>query len=258
MPHEADVVATHDRFTGLAAEYAAHRPSYPDAAISAILAGFLPPASVADIGCGTGISTRLLAAHGARVIGIDPNADMLREARLTPAPPESVIEYRSAAAERTGLPTGSIGIVVCAQSFHWFDGARTLREFHRILAPRGRLALLWNVRDERDPFTAAYSDIMHRAQQAVEASGTTSPRARSADPCVGGLFIDTGNLAFTNPQVMNLHQLLGRAHSASYFPKHDPLRGQLDRELSQAFELNQSNGHVTLAHTTEVTLAERA
>src|SRR3954468_23879350 len=47
-------------FTGLAQAYADHRPSYPMAAIEAILNGLPRSTRVADIGCGTGISTRLL------------------------------------------------------------------------------------------------------------------------------------------------------------------------------------------------------
>ena len=48
---------------------------------------------VADVGCGTGISTRFLAGPDVRVVGIDPNPDMLEEARRsTPAGLE--VEYR--------------------------------------------------------------------------------------------------------------------------------------------------------------------
>ena len=36
---------------------------------------------MADLGCGTGILTRLLADRGLEVTGIDPNEDMLAHAR---------------------------------------------------------------------------------------------------------------------------------------------------------------------------------
>ncbi len=38
-----------------------------------------------DVGCGTGISTRLFAARGVRVIGIDPNDEMRARAEVAPA-----------------------------------------------------------------------------------------------------------------------------------------------------------------------------
>lgn len=79
------------RFSDRAADYAKHRPSYPTPAIDAILEGFGEPPQLvaADIGAGTGISSRLLAERGVRVIAIEPNAAM-REA----ASPHPLVEFR--------------------------------------------------------------------------------------------------------------------------------------------------------------------
>ncbi len=46
--------------------------------------GLGPGSVLVDVGCGTGISSRLFAAHGLRVIGIEPND----EGRGTPHEPE--------------------------------------------------------------------------------------------------------------------------------------------------------------------------
>jgi 2-polyprenyl-3-methyl-5-hydroxy-6-metoxy-1,4-benzoquinol methylase len=82
-------------FDGLARNYAQHRPDYPDEAIDFILAGLPPRVRTADVGCGTGISSRLLARRSASVIGIDPNSDMLDQARAdASADPAATIEYR--------------------------------------------------------------------------------------------------------------------------------------------------------------------
>src|ERR1043166_6631807 len=66
------------RFSGLADLYAKYRPSYPDAALDLIpTRGRLGPTSLlVDVGCGTGISSRLFALRGVPVLGIEPNADM--------------------------------------------------------------------------------------------------------------------------------------------------------------------------------------
>ena len=54
-------------FTGLADTYASARPGYPAEAIAYILDALPSRPEVADVGCGTGISTRLLIEQGARV-----------------------------------------------------------------------------------------------------------------------------------------------------------------------------------------------
>jgi ubiquinone/menaquinone biosynthesis C-methylase UbiE len=245
-------------FTGLASLYAEHRPSYPSAAIDWILSDLVGPIRVADVGCGTGISTRMLASRAAQVIGIDPNPDMLARARQCSTPTDVSIEYRIGAGERTGLDDNGVNLVVCAQSFHWFDALMALREFHRILLPAGRLALIWNVKDERDAFTAAYNQLADRAQADAATRGLLVPSERAADPTLGGYFTNVRTRSFPNPQSLDMDGLLGRARSASYFPKQGPLRDGLEDELRRLFDRYQHDGRVILLHQTEVTLADRA
>src|SRR5439155_1443196 len=104
----------------------------------------------ADVGAGTGIASRQLAAHGVRVLAVEPNAEMRAAAIRHPG-----IEWRAGTAEATGLDSGIVGLVLCAQAFHWFRAQHALAEFSRILRPGGRLALMWNSRDRADPLTRA-------------------------------------------------------------------------------------------------------
>src|SRR5580700_5131592 len=71
------------RFGSRASAYAAFRPSYPPEAIDAVLEGLGDPRAVtiADVGAGTGISSRLFAERGAALIAIEPNARMRATAR---------------------------------------------------------------------------------------------------------------------------------------------------------------------------------
>lgn len=244
-----------DAFSGLADTYAGHRPGYPFAAIKAALDGPPVPARAADVGCGTGISARLLAAAGAAVIAIDPNPDMLDEARRHPG--AAPIEFRRAEAEATGLADGVLDLVLCAQAFHWFDPDRALREFHRVLAPGGRLALLWNVRRTDDPFGEAYERIVRRAQADAAARGLTVPPDRAWRPPPEGPFVNARTLDFGNPHPLDWPGLLGRARSASYFPRSGPLRTELEAELRRLFDEHARDGRVVLAQTAELTLSER-
>ena len=144
------------RFSQQARDYSKYRPSYPDAAITTILEGLDKPSSIvaADIGAGTGISSRLLAQRGVRVLAIEPNTAMREEAQ-----PHPLIQFTDGIAEATHLETASVDLVTCFQAFHWFNPKPALQEFHRILKPGGRLAVVWNNRNRQDEFTAGYSDL---------------------------------------------------------------------------------------------------
>src|SRR5262249_9919847 len=76
------------RFTGLADLYARHRPNYPAAATDRVMTRCClgPDTLLVDVGCGTGISSRLFAARGVPVLGIDPNDDMRARAEADPTP----------------------------------------------------------------------------------------------------------------------------------------------------------------------------
>ncbi|MDU5951208.1 MAG: methyltransferase domain-containing protein, partial [Paenibacillus macerans] len=66
-----------DRFNGFGTLYDQSRPQAPEevAKISTMYLGRAPE-YVADVGCGTGLSTMIWLKHAERVIGIEPNDDM--------------------------------------------------------------------------------------------------------------------------------------------------------------------------------------
>src|SRR5260370_3606227 len=68
------------RFSDRVENYAKFRPNYPDALIRFLLEQLPLPATIADIGSGTGILSDQLLRAGYAVFGVEPNEAMRREA----------------------------------------------------------------------------------------------------------------------------------------------------------------------------------
>jgi SAM-dependent methyltransferase len=247
------------RFSGLADVYARCRPTYPDAAIDCIMTrcALGRGSLLVDVGCGTGISSNLFAARGIEVIGIEPNDEMRGKAEVDSARLTlfSYPTYRAGLAEATGLRDQAADIVFAAQAFHWFKPRKALREFHRILKPGGWTALMWNERDESDPFTAAYGAVVRSTPEAADVEG---PRARAGEPLlVSPLFQNSERLIFPNEQILDEEGLLGRAFSASYAPKEPAAVQAFAAALRKVFAFFQSEGRVVIRYETSLYLAQR-
>jgi SAM-dependent methyltransferase len=138
----------HGDFTGLAGDYAKFRAGYAPQVATAILSYVGRDAAsidAADIGAGTGIWTRTLAARGLHsVVAVEPNDDMRGQGIETSRGTDIV--WHKGSAEATGLPDGSADLVSMASSFHWADFDKACDEFHRILRPGGVFVALWNRR----------------------------------------------------------------------------------------------------------------
>lgn len=138
--------------------YQRGRPDYPGAIDDWLRnsAGVREGTRVVDVGAGTGKFTQLLMRTGAAVTAVEP-VDAMR-ARLSASLPEA--RAIAGTAESMPLPDGCADVLVCAQAFHWFSNGDALREMHRVLAPKGRLAMIWNVRDESRDWVAAITEII--------------------------------------------------------------------------------------------------
>ena len=145
--------------------YEKGRPDYPPVAVAALCraTGVRMGADVVELGPGTGKLTRLLVAEGARVVTVEPVADMRQ--KLTEAVPG--VRVVDGTAEATTLPSASADAVVAAQAFHWFRGDEALAEMHRVLRPGGRVGLMWAIRDERVPWVRALYDLIEPYEAAV-------------------------------------------------------------------------------------------
>jgi SAM-dependent methyltransferase len=157
-----DILPGARAFETAASDYVRGRPDYPPAILDwlrdEIALG--PAATVADLGAGTGKFTRRLLRTGARVIAVEPVGGM-RQALTAGLPDVEAVEGTATAIP---LPDESLQAVVCAQAFHWFATPAAMAEIRRVLAPGGKLGLVWNNRDERVRWVARLGSILDAYQ----------------------------------------------------------------------------------------------
>src|SRR5688500_16346348 len=132
-----------ERFSSRVDAYVAARPTYPPQVIEHLRAaiGLDPTWTTADLGSGTGISSKLFLENGNPVFAIEPNAPM-RDAAEKSLRAFANFQSINASAEATTLPAASIDLVVAAQAFHWFDVGAVRLECLRILRPAGHALLM--------------------------------------------------------------------------------------------------------------------
>jgi SAM-dependent methyltransferase len=124
-----------DHFSGVAADYAAFRPQYPNALFD-WLASVARRHDVAwDCACGSGQAARTLAPHFDRVVASD--ASLIQVAS---APTIEKTRFVVAASERTPLADASVDLMTVAQALHWFVGEMFFAEIKRVVRPEGVFA----------------------------------------------------------------------------------------------------------------------
>lgn len=94
---------------------------------------------IADIACGTGILSDRIERelHPDEIYGVDMSDGMLEQARAR----SSRVQWLRCPAERLPFDDEALDAVVTTSAFHFFDQSAALREFHRVLAPGGLVAV---------------------------------------------------------------------------------------------------------------------
>ena len=122
------------------------------------LSGLPAGARVADLGCGSGTFTTLLASAGYDCIGLDISAKLIAVGRKK----YPGIGFVAGDIERLPLPDASVdGVLLSGVVHHFPDPSRCAAEVFRVLRPDGRFVafdpnrrnpFMWLYRDRASPF----------------------------------------------------------------------------------------------------------
>lgn len=240
------------RFSNRVEQYVKYRPAYPKEIISFLEknVGLNSLFVIADIGSGTGISTKLFLENGNKVFAVEPNAEMRKKAE------ELLHQYDlfvsvNASAESTTLADASIDMIVAGQAFHWFDAQRTKTEFRRISKPHTHCVLMWNERLVESDFEKGYEQLLFD----YGTDYTQVDHRNVSEQKIAGFFEPNDFLlkVFPNKQVFDFEGVKGRLLSSSYVPDetHSNFSAMINA-LQKLFDKYEKNNTVEFNYETKV------
>ncbi len=241
-----------ERFSNRVANYVKYRPGYPAEMMTFFKGelGLTENSVVADIGSGTGLSSKPFLENANVVYGVEPNAGMRA------AGEEYLNEFENfrsvdGTSDNTGLSDSSVNFIIAAQAFHWFEPEATQREFKRILKPGGYVCLIWNERQlYTTPFLREYEKLLLKYATDYE-----KVRHENVNEEKLGAFFGKSveRQAFANQQILDFEGLQGRLLSSSYMPAEgDADFEPLIEDLRALFAKHERESKIAILYDTNV------
>lgn len=132
-------------FQGAAWYYARYRSRYPQALFDLLTDRFQLDGTerLLDLGCGAGLVAIPFSNRFAEVVAIDPDAEMLKEAKAeTEAIGVTNIRWIHDRAESISADLGHFRLVTFGRSFHWMQRELVLEKLYSLLPDNGGIAIL--------------------------------------------------------------------------------------------------------------------
>ena len=243
---------TVERFSNRVENYVKYRPDYPPEVLDLFKdeLGLTADSVIADIGSGTGISSRMFLQNGNIVYGVEPN-DSMRAAAEEYLADFPLFQSIKGTAEQTSLNDDSVDFAVSAQAFHWFDQDAARLEFARILKPGGYAVLIWNQRQvDSTPFLKEYEQFLLSYANDYSIVRHENVNEEALSSFFGKAL---SRKAFKNMQILDFDGLKGRMLSSSYMPAESDVRyAGMINELQTLFAKHAENGRIEIFYNTIV------
>src|SRR5215475_3979812 len=124
------------RFATTAALYEEYRPPYPAEFFQAVAQrlALSRQQSLIDLGTGPGLLALGFAAYAGRVVGVDPEPNMLAAARAAAARAGVDVTFVEGRAEDLPDTVGGFDVVTIGRALHWMDSGELGPLFARLVA----------------------------------------------------------------------------------------------------------------------------
>lgn len=228
----------YDLFDNKATLYAAYRPSYSPHVLEYLQQdlGFSQTTLGADIGCGTGQLTKILAGFFDLVYAVEPNDSMLKECQRYLYDYKNIL-YVCHSAENTEIDNNKLDYITVAQAFHLFQNEETIREFKRILKPNGHLIIVYNMKNHSSDLFLKNEEVLlnhcplyRRNFHATEFENDSFEDYFTPDSYQYRYFLND------NTEYLDYNTFINRTLSASYaLQKENPAFSVFVKELTSVF-----------------------
>ncbi len=235
------------RFGTVAEQYDAFRPPPPPG--SAELLGDVAGLQVLEVAAGTGLWTRFLLAHGARVTVVEPD-DAMRAVLERRSPDVAAL---SGHAEHLPFDDQRFDAVLVSSAWHWFEQPAATIEIARVRRDGGPLDVMWNGFSRDVAWVEALTSLRDRSDDEG-----ARPRGWSAELPADGPFVDAYDVTLDWTWRRSVEQIVSLfgTYSAAIV-RADGERHQMEVELRRRLEGHAALGFVDLPMTLRGTIARR-
>ena len=148
------------RFATTAELYEQYRPPYSAEFFRAVAHGLTlsKQQALIDLGTGPGLLALGFAPYAGRVVGVDPEPEMLAAARGAAARAGADVTFVEGRAEDLPQDIGGFDVVTIGRALHWMDPSALGPLFARLVAPGGAIVVCasFSVRGDRNPWLGDY------------------------------------------------------------------------------------------------------